>query len=769
MAVVAAEAAEISIAGILETIGGDELAASITKILGPSLADIGLEQMLASGMLSTAATIDILSDSSIPDYMVLKILKGMGLLREEIEKLFKYIKNKRDNQAGRNKRNNKQRGIEEFKRMVKNISSVRPGVGAVSASEIFGAGAGAAAGAAAGAPIYGGPSSRGGDSEGRGAGPDEPEEEKGEKLKDPEPGEDLKERVEYFDREAEAGDVNEWTPSLIFYLFYGYFSQRGLLEGLDIDSQIEETLRALRNIQSTSGIDLANPANYPDSWLPSNQAGDADIWASGDWIGITMSSVLQNKRLDPNGVLDVLMDTLSPFKMSEASGQIVGPGGSRASGGAVSAGGAGSAVDGAGASRILRPGFRPPLGGGPYEPPLYPTPPPFGGGDRDVGRVDVGDVTAGPSRIYTPGRGGVGQNAVDDEVKDNQVDNIREDQWEDFVDLDIPEIEPEEWVDADDPEDFFFDLEDVDLQADIERVAFDIPDGYGNVSSVRDLLMELVGDRAGELFQQIREVMSTRWEQLSNQARRAINAATIRFRMPTPTRAQLIGIVGILIGVGVITEVVGRGGQRYPPFPIPRGPERKPRKPDDPPPDEPEEDEKDKCENKCECCPETDRDGHIPEDDDDPLEENKEHPQANTEHPSENLTSEVFELSPATFLNPSFVNNKTGFKQETGLSFQINEYDENNPLQRMNFIEDAIRYGGKLFIPEKPLAKPMRPTRGQLKIVNPNNKNEILSQKPRDILNVEPFSNAFNNYVIDTTGLNKYLNDKMIYNCFRRR
>ena len=767
MAVVAAEAAEIGIAGILETIGGEELAGSVLKILGPSLADIGLEQMLTSGMLTTAATIDILSDSSIPDSMILKILRGIGLLSEEVVKLMKYIKNKRDNQSGRNKRNSKKRGLEEFKRMVKNISRVRPGVGAVSASEIFGAGAGA--------PIYGGPSSRGGGSEGRGAGPDEPEEEKGEKLKDPEPGEDLKERVEYFDREAEAEDVNEWIPSLIFYLFYGYFSQRGLLEGLDIDSQIEETLRTLRNMQNTSGIDILNPANYPNSWLPSNQARDADIWASGDWIGITMSSLLQNKRLDPHGVLDVLMDTLSPFKMSEASGQIVGPGGSRASGGAVSAGGAGSAVDGAGASRILRPIFRPPVTGRPamdgrpagipFDPPVYDTPPPFGGGDRDVGRVDVGDVTAGPSRIYTPG-GGVGQNAVDDEVKDNQVDNIREDQWEDFDDLDIPVIEPEEWVDADDPEDFFFELEEIDLQQDVERVVFDIPDGYSNMSSVRDLLGELVGDSAEELYQQIREVMSTRWNQLSNQTRRAINAATVRFRMPTPTRAQLIGIVGLLIGVGVITEVVGRGGQRYPPFPIPRGPERNP---DGPPPDEPEEDDKDKCENKCYCCPATDRDGHIPEDDDDPLEENKEHPQADTEHPSENLTSEVFELSPATFLNPSFVNNKTGFKQEIGLSFQINEYDENNPLQRMNFIEDAIRYGGKLFIPEKPLAKPMRPTRGQLKIINPNNKNEILSQKPRDILNVEPFSNAFNNYVIDTSGLNKYLNDKMIYNCFRRR
>ncbi len=192
----------------------------------------------------------------------------------------------------------------------------------------------------------------------------------------------------------------------------------------------------------------------------------------------------------------------------------------------------------------------------------------------------------------------------------------------------------------------------------------------------------------------------------------------------------------------------------------PPGIDRPPEGPEDPP-TEPEP-PKPVPDNKC-CCDS----GAIPEDDDD-TNAHPVLPNAQGNSASEMVLTDSFELNPAQFMNPRDANPSSKFPAEIGLSYQINEYDINNPLQRQNFTEDAIRYGGEMFLPEEPLAAPMK-AKGYVMLRAPENINELITQFPQDILNIQPFNNVYDNFTIDTSGLEKYLNNKLCRRAFSRR
>jgi hypothetical protein len=267
------------------------------------------------------------------------------------------------------------------------------------------------------------------------------------------------------------------------------------------------------------------------------------------------------------------------------------------------------------------------------------------------------------------------------------------------------------------------------------------------------LIRRGVGEEAEQrsTLARIRDMARRRWAALPNVDRNRIINAVDRWIPHGRNARRVAGVIGALIITGIIGERIMRLGEPQPiPEPMP-----------DPTPD-PEPTPQPQPEPPKDCvkiCPEDD-----PEPDPTPA------PVPDDEHPSEGMVGDTFQLTPAVPLNAQLVNKPSPYPPEMGLSFQTGAYDMNNPLIRGNIMNDAIRYGGKLFYPENPLP-PVRPiTRGNIQARAPENINEIVTQKP--MLNTgehlhAPFNRAFQEFEPDTgKRVTDYVKSRLFYVSF---
>ena len=269
------------------------------------------------------------------------------------------------------------------------------------------------------------------------------------------------------------------------------------------------------------------------------------------------------------------------------------------------------------------------------------------------------------------------------------------------------------------------------------------------------------------LAQRARDFFNRNWGDLPDPIRNRIVNAWQRWGGQNRNTRRLIGIIGAMIIGGLILRLprVGSGPDGPPVGPEPPVP------PVPPGPPVPGPDDKDKC---C-CCCEKDENGQCtcggtdvipPDDDETPVgPEVPDVPGEHGEHPTEMQLGDTFGLSPASYLNSNDVNRPSLFPAQQGLSFDTGEYDMSNALIRGNMMNDAIRYGGKLFMPEMPLPPPRKLTRGYINARAPENMNELVTQKPQ--LNTgavlhQPFNRAFQEFDVDTGAVvNNYMKSQI--------
>jgi hypothetical protein len=294
-------------------------------------------------------------------------------------------------------------------------------------------------------------------------------------------------------------------------------------------------------------------------------------------------------------------------------------------------------------------------------------------------------------------------------------------------------------------------LKDVDIQRDIDIALREIDDELEQYVR-RDL--EDPGERR-RIFDAIRDIFNRDWPDIPGNVRNIINNARSRWGGARMNRNRLIGIIGTLIGTGLVTgaTLTGTGTTTIsdPVPPPPPGPEKPTDDPFPPGPDPPMPPEEEKCVKICD----------MPKDDDECPPQPPSVPGEHGEHPEEMQLGDTFGLSPATYLNSRQVNRKSPYAPQQGLSFDSGEYDMNNPLIRSNMMNDAIRYGGKLFMPEMPLPPPPKLTRGYVNARAPENINELVTEKPKPNTGVDlhaPFNRAFQEFDIAT---GKVVNDFM--------
>lgn len=296
------------------------------------------------------------------------------------------------------------------------------------------------------------------------------------------------------------------------------------------------------------------------------------------------------------------------------------------------------------------------------------------------------------------------------------------------------------------PEQIWDDLSPDDIPINLERAIQDALNLIGDGEPLPVIEEEIKDpNRLEEIRNRLRDAVTTRWEDLADGTRNLINNARSRYRGTTNKR--LIGIIGALLGGALATgatiiktipkTTVTGGGTDDPP----------------PPPPEPKPEPKPKeCVKLCK----------IPEDDCEDCPTNPpEVPGDHGEHPEEMKLGDTFSLNPAQYINSNTVNRPSGYPPQLGLSFDSGEYDMTNPLIRGNMMNDAIRYGGKLFMPEMPLPPPPKLTRGYVNAMAPENINEIVTEKPQPNTGADlhaPFNRAFQEFDIDT---GKVVNDFM--------
>lgn len=293
-----------------------------------------------------------------------------------------------------------------------------------------------------------------------------------------------------------------------------------------------------------------------------------------------------------------------------------------------------------------------------------------------------------------------------------------------------------------------------------DMVIIDIEEVANDAGEAEPLIRQAI-DEPGErrnVVDRVRDYVNRNWPDIPDVVRNRIVNAWERWGGQNPNSRRLIGIIGAMIGTGLILRLPRGVGEQPegPDVPVPPGPDG-PDGPDGPvPPDGdcvkicPQEDGK-----TCECPPDDDE---TPTDDP-PIKPDV--PGDHGEHPEEMQLGDTFGLSPANYINSNDVNRRSLYPPQQGLSFDSGDYNMSNPLIRGNMMNDAIRYGGKLFMPEMPLPPPPRLTRGYVNARAPQNINELITEKPQPNTGADlhaPFNRAFQEFDIDT---GKVVNDFM--------
>lgn len=345
---------------------------------------------------------------------------------------------------------------------------------------------------------------------------------------------------------------------------------------------------------------------------------------------------------------------------------------------------------------------------------------------EDVGDIqDVSDFPDEPIEIKDPG---------DFMPPISQEDNEALERWLNDFERDIDRVdlrEPAIWKQAQNA-----DLSDEDIMSDMEEMLIDLPSSDDD-DEILQFINPVFEDpiRSRNIARDVRDMLRRAWSSLPNNIKARIANAWNRWAANHPVAKRMIGIIGILITIGaILIDQLPRITTR--PAPLPR--------PDDKTPDDKTPDD-----DKTNCCCKCD-DDILPDDDPEP----SPIPNIPTEHPTELNIGDTYGLHPASMLNSQLVNKSSNIEPQLGLSFDSG-IDLNNPLIRQNIMNDAIRYGGKLFYPENPLPQIRKPKMSDSihDMKAPENNNEITTSKPKpntgDKLHAS-FNSVYEEYILDS-------------------